>query len=464
MFSFSWVVEEQTCGTCYIEMMADNDKEEITRSYEFNIDCDASSSSEEEGTNNTSQPNPSLPYYEEEEKEEEEEKHGSSIHQGATMTSNKEELNKETQEEPEEVEEPSEKKKLSLHNDHTKVAHISSHSDIDTVSDEPNMMTHRPPPSNHQVQHAKITHEKETQGNKNLLNGAVEKVKQLTSHKTDTKPKNEKGTSKPASDKTDTDQITDGQLEALSLAEFNPNADDKTLMEADKNAIEQEKLWIQQGNDKNPINHSTGPKKLILGGLLGEKTKKPTSHKSSSSKTSTTTTTTTTTHHSIPNTHKGIQQPPMEYPPSSSSSTNTSPVTGNNNKNPIHQQPPLSHEGQKIVDEHNKSVKEKQDELKKEIEEAQENAKEHPQESKEKIQKAQAEAQKDIQKLKLEEQEQLAKQQEKEGTSPATTTPTQLHSKHIKEAAQKNHSSHQKREAFRKVYSNRAKFAKAILQ
>lgn len=455
MFDFSWVADGESCGNCYVEMIADNDHEEVTRSYSFNLDCDGTSSESSSDDQQDQTPPPSLPYYDEEENGEEEEESGSSIHQNAS--NNHEELTQETQEEPEEKEEPNEypngeRKKLSLHNDHTKVAHISSHNDIDTVSDEPNMMMTQHSPSSLK-QHAAIVNQQDKSKPHGLLSNTVENVKQtaqkLTGNKNGKSSSNEGG---------DAIEVTDGKLEAVKTPELDPHADMKTLMAADKSAIEQEKLWIKQANGKGPKNGS-GPKKLILDNItnaLGKSnTKHATAHKSSSKTTKTITTTTTTSHKSIPNTNNSQQNPPMMNSPPSSST-------------PSHQQQPpssnLSHEDKKIIEENRKAIKEKEDEYRKKIEEAKEDASENPSESKKKIEEAQKEAQKDIQNLKLEQQERLAEQQEKEKGNNPNQSPSQYHSKQIKEAANKNHASHQKREAFRKVFYNRAKFAKAILQ
>ncbi|KAI9306606.1 hypothetical protein BJ944DRAFT_45542 [Cunninghamella echinulata] len=290
LFDFNWVVDVDESGSYYVEMVADESPDEVTRSYSFTIEADDEAGSLPDDTEEPQQP-ATTSFNDEEGGPEEEGGHGSSIHQ----VQSSEENNNEFQEEPEEIDEPSEhnnRKKLSLHNDQTKVAHIASHNDIDTVSDEPsNSMTHRPPPSQHQSAKIVTQQQEKTSSPNNLLTKVVDDVKHTAGlASNDNKHHQQK---QPSHEKENPQEPQD--LKVLHPPEINDNADMKTLMAADKQAIEQEKLWIQQSKNGG------GPKKMILEGLTGslgnnnKKTTTTTHHKS------TTTTKTTTTHHkSIP--------------------------------------------------------------------------------------------------------------------------------------------------------------------
>lgn len=97
-------------GSYYVEISAGNSHEDVTQSYPFEIQGDAGSGDATD----------SAPVDD-----------GSQV---APQSVQPEAVQQEETSEPEENEEPP-KKKLSLHNEQTKVAHISSHNDIDTVSE-----------------------------------------------------------------------------------------------------------------------------------------------------------------------------------------------------------------------------------------------------------------------------------------------------------------------------------------
>ncbi|SAM05876.1 hypothetical protein [Absidia glauca] len=112
-FPFNWLVDVTETGSYYVEISAANSHEDITQSYPFEIqgDAEAGDAADTTPVDDGSQVTPQSTQYE-------------AVQQEA----------QEAQEEPEEKEEQP-KKKLSLHDEQTKVAHISSHNDINTVSE-----------------------------------------------------------------------------------------------------------------------------------------------------------------------------------------------------------------------------------------------------------------------------------------------------------------------------------------
>jgi hypothetical protein len=109
-------VDVTETGSYYVEISAANSHEDITQSYPFEIqgDAEAGDAADTTPADEGSQVTPQSTQYE-------------AVQQEAQEA-------QEAQEEPEEKEE-SPKKKLSLHDEQTKVAHISSHNDINTVSE-----------------------------------------------------------------------------------------------------------------------------------------------------------------------------------------------------------------------------------------------------------------------------------------------------------------------------------------
>ncbi|KAI8336071.1 hypothetical protein BC941DRAFT_428255 [Chlamydoabsidia padenii] len=107
-FPFDWLVDVSETGSYYVEISAVNSREDMTQSYPFQIQ------GAESGDDTTPAP-------------------VDTNDQVAPQSIPNEQAQEESSNEPEEAP----KKQLSLHNQQSKVAHISSHNDIDTVSEPP---------------------------------------------------------------------------------------------------------------------------------------------------------------------------------------------------------------------------------------------------------------------------------------------------------------------------------------
>ncbi|CAO3596575.1 unnamed protein product [Absidia cylindrospora] len=180
-FPFQWLVDVTESGQYYVEISVGHTRDDVTQSYPFTIEVD------DEATTDTSESEPSQSDY--------------------------------AQQMSEEQEVPVTTSKLSLHNKQSQVAHISSHSDIDTVSDDA-----APSAGDFQPQ---------------------SKLSQLATSLTSNLPLvHHKPSAEPLMPKT------------------SPSANMKQLEAADDIAVAREKAWIAKQQQTEPIAHRPSSKKI----------------------------------------------------------------------------------------------------------------------------------------------------------------------------------------------------------
>ncbi|CAO3582092.1 unnamed protein product [Absidia cylindrospora] len=221
-FPFDWIADVTEGGDYYVEIRVGTNRDDATQSYPFTIEVEDGESSAEpdtaaaDDTQSQTMPEPVQGAYDQEPQEKQE---------GA-----------------EEKEEPA-KSKLSLHNTQSKVAHISSHSDIDTVSDSPSS----PPPSpsaDHKEHPKQQKQQKPKQDVKQENSGKLGKVAATLTSKL---PIGQKDGAIAKLDNTKLAVLpkVQGKSEPL-MPETKPSASMKELAAADDIAVEQEKKWIAE--------------------------------------------------------------------------------------------------------------------------------------------------------------------------------------------------------------------------
>ncbi|ORX49830.1 hypothetical protein DM01DRAFT_1409289 [Hesseltinella vesiculosa] len=207
-YPYNWPVDVDQGGAYYVEVAVGNSREDASRSYTFTIEADTSASPEDEqdslpSNSHTSTPDSSMDATMPEE---------SSPHH-----------HQEEPEEPEEIEnDRPTSKKLSLHNTHNRVAHISSHNDIDPVQ----------PPEHHgsllAAELPGLTNSLKKTTHAKPLKGVTDQLKSTTNNL--------------ASHLNEDSQPL--------MPDTNPADSMKKLMAADKLAIAQEKAWLSKQHGK----------------------------------------------------------------------------------------------------------------------------------------------------------------------------------------------------------------------
>ncbi|ORZ26030.1 hypothetical protein BCR42DRAFT_386608 [Absidia repens] len=226
-FPFDWLVDVTEGGDYYVEIRVGTNRDDATQSYPFTIEVDEGESSAEsdaaapaDDPQSETAPEPVQGAYDQEPQEKEED----------------------------EAEEPT-KSKLSLHNTQSKVAHISSHSDIDTVSDSPSSPPAEPSADHkdhpkQQKQHKEQKQQKPKQDVKHETSGKLGKVAAALTSKL---PIGQKDGTIAKLDNTKLAVLPkpQGKSEPL-MPETKPSASLKELAAADDIAVEQEKKWIAE--------------------------------------------------------------------------------------------------------------------------------------------------------------------------------------------------------------------------